>query len=100
MGHQEVEEIFEDFVQIGFSCSPCISDFSCCHDKVPVNSNLRMKGFVLAHNLRVQAIAAGNLRQWELQEASHIASAVREREMDAGALSSHSPFSVVQDPSP
>lgn len=37
----------------------CIGYFFCCFDKILDRSNLRKKGFILAHSLRVQSFMTG-----------------------------------------
>lgn len=69
----------------------------CCH-KIPCQSNLREKGLILTHSLRVQFTMARKTVSQELKAAGNIASP--SRDWQVAELSSLSPFSTVQGAHP
>ena len=89
LGRSQATRSLEKFLRTLFNsvahAVPVFGYFSHHRDKMPGHSDFRMKGFASAHNLMVRSIVTGKSRQWEHKAAGHIASAVREKEMNTGA---------------
>lgn len=64
------------------TCPPhgsCICSLSPYCDRTPGRSNLKKKGLILAHSLRVQSIMVGNSQRHDFDAAGHIPSTVRKQ---------------------